>query len=73
MQAIRLFFSGDFNQPDPCCSFTAKAFPEFKAQLIALCQRPGASVVDVALLRRWMHQHDSYRAPIDPGSGANSA
>ena len=38
---------------------------EFKAQLIALCQQPGASVAGVALehrvnanlLRRWIRQH----------------
>ncbi len=48
---------------------------EFKTQLIALCQQPGASVAGVArahrvnanLLRRWIRQH----AGSLPGSAPN--
>jgi len=49
--------------------------PEFKAQLITLCQQPDASVVDIALahdvdaslLRRWIRRQVDSLSRLPPG------
>ncbi|OZB73966.1 MAG: hypothetical protein B7X37_07145 [Halothiobacillus sp. 14-55-98] len=57
--------------PTPSARQRRHHSPEFKAQLIALCQQPGASVAGVALahgvnanlLRRWIRQQSGSIQP----------